>query len=59
MEPKHVILAVINTYISQLHYLGSCICESKNGQFSKELQEILNLADKFKHKLESEYESQK
>ena len=59
MELKYDIVAITNSYISQLHYLVSRLNQSKEKDFPQEWAELLEMTSKFEKRIKYEYEKAK
>mgnify|MGYP003650162870 FL=1 len=52
-------MVITNTYISQLHYIVSKICDSKQPCFPEEFDELVDLTEKFETRIQNEYKKAK
>ena len=59
MELKYVIATIVNSHISQLHYIISRINQSKEKDFSQEWADLLEMTSKFEKRIKHEYEKPK
>ena len=60
MKTKYNVASITNNYISQLHYLISCVLQLNNeSQLNKNIDTILKLTKQFEKKIASEQEKSK